>query len=455
MTTRSYLGIDLGTTSFKGAILDLEALSFRGFRQIAAPGCVGGLPSTRHELSPAAVIETARNLIGGLLRDAPEAVGLLLCGQMHGVVLVDDRGRTQSNIVTWKDQRAVEPVSTGEVNLLESLRRRLTPAELDEIGGELRPGVPIVTLAALRSEGLVSKGLFAASLCDFVVANLAERPPTTDPTNAAATGLYDLDRRAWHKELIGKLGLDSLRWAEIRSFQDVAAEIEIEGRRLTCFTPIGDQQCALAGTALAESELSLNISTGSQVSLIGRDRPRGNFLVRPYFDGRWLRTIVSVPAGRALRLLVDLLTELGGRDSDPWDRVRGAVERVAETDLDVDLSFFASLAGGQGHIANIHEGNLSAGHLFLAAFRSMAANYSRCTAVLSPAHDWNRIVFSGGLALRLPRLRREILGRLANPPHRVGASEEDTIRGLLSVALVCEGRAPTIEEAARMPAPSS
>jgi sugar (pentulose or hexulose) kinase len=455
MTTRCYIGIDLGTTSFKGAILDLDRLSFRGVRHIAAPGCVHGLASTRHELAPAAVIESTRSLLDGLLHDAPEAIGLVLCGQMHGVVLVDERGRAHSNVVTWKDQRAVEPATPRRIDLLESLRNRLAPAELGEIGGELRPGVPIVTLAALRADDLLTDGMFPASLCDFVVANLGGCAPTTDPTNAAASGLYDLDRRAWHAGLIAKLGLESLRWPVIRPFQEVAADIEFNGRRLACFTPVGDQQCALAGTALAESELSLNISTGSQVSLIGRDRPRGDFLVRPYFDDRWLRTIVSVPAGRALQLLVDLITELGSRETDPWIAVRDAVERVAETDLDVDLSFFASLTGDRGSIANIREGNLSVGHLFLAAFRSMAANYARCTAALTPAGEWNRTVFSGGLALRLPRLRQEILAQLGNPPHRVGTSEEDTLRGLLALALVCDRQAETVAEGNRMLARSS
>jgi len=450
MATRCYLGIDLGTTSFKGAVLDLDRRSIGGVRQVPAPACVAGLPSTRHELAPMAVIERALGLIGELLRDAPEASDLVLCGQMHGVVLVDDNGQAHSNLVTWKDQRAIESPRTGELGLLESLRRRLTHLELDEIGGELRPGVPIATLAALHAEGTLPDGLFPSSLCDLVLANLSGRAPTTDPTNAAATGLYHLDRCDWHRGLIERLGLESLRWPEIRPFRDIATEVEVDGRRLRCFTPVGDQQCALAGTGLLDGELSLNISTGSQVSRVGRDRTRGNYLVRPFFDDRWLRTIVSVPAGRSLHVLVNVLTELGGRESDPWDDIRSAVDRVAESDLDIDLSFFASLTGDRGRIANIHEGNLSVGHLFLAAFRSMAANYARCAAALAWEGDRDRVVFSGGLALRLPRLCREILLQLGNPPHRVGTNEEDTLRGLLSLGLVCDGRAATVEEASRM-----
>lgn len=448
MICGTFVGLDLGTTTFKGAILDLDKLAVRGERRVAAPACIAGLPSTRHELDPATVIDRVRGILHELLYDAPEATGLVMCGQMHGLVLADENGRARSNIITWRDQRALEPSTGG--NLLKTLHGRVTADELDEIGGELRTGLPVIALSKLRAEGLLPQGLFAASLSDYVVAALGRRAPTTDPTNAAAHGLYHLDQCGWHRGLIERLGLNMLHWPEIHSFREAAGEVEIEGKHLTCFTPVGDQQCALAGSALNERELSLNISTGSQVSRIGRERPHGEFLVRPYFDGRWLRTIVSVPAGRSLQLLVDLLSEMGRGEQDPWDYIRVAVEGIEETDLQVDLSFFSSLTGERGRITNIHEANLSVGHLFAAAFRSMAANYARCALLLSPDRDWDGVDFSGGLAMRFPRLRRDILSALGNPPCRISTSEEDTLRGLLALALVCDGRAKTVEDAGRM-----
>jgi hypothetical protein len=118
--------------------------------------------------------------------------------------------------------------------------------------------------------------------------------------------------------------------------------------------------------------------------------------------------------------------------------------------LAVDLSFFPSFTGNRGQIANIHEGNLSIGHLFVAAFRSMAANYERCAALISPSREWRRVVFSGRLAQQFARLRQESLMRLGYPPAQVSETEEDTLRGLLTLALVCDGQANTVEEASRL-----
>ena len=159
--------------------------------------------------------------------------------------------------------------------------------------------------------------------------------------------------------------------------------------------------------------------------------------MRPYFDGRWLRTIVQVPAGRSLSVLVNLLTEIPGGAADPWEYIARESERAGETDLDVNLAFFAGPFGVSGSVLNIREDNLTVGNLFAAAFRWMAANYARCAERLSPDRAWDRVVFSGGLAHQFERLRREILSRLGGPPWRLCPTEEDTLHGLLILAGRC------------------
>jgi sugar (pentulose or hexulose) kinase len=436
-----FLGIDIGTTFFKGAVLDLDKCLVTHVRRFPVPAPVNGLASTRYELDPQAILSAVRKLMAELLQDAPDATGLVMCSQVHCLIMLDDDGNPRSNVITWKDQRGLEPSRHGNGSLFDELSRLVTPEERCQLGGEMRVGVPISTLYALRERGELPANLYPSSLSDFVIASLCKVEPTTEPTLASAHGLFHIGRSDWHHELIGRLGFASLRWPRIRRSGEKVGHAEIDGHSLACYTPIGDQQCALLGAELQEGELSLNISTGSQASLISRDLPRGNFQVRPYFDGKWLRTIVSVPAGRSLGSLVDLLTEIG-RSSDhpvarPWEYIRKAIDRVETTDLEVDLSFFASLTGDRGSITNVREGNLTVGHLFAAAFKSMAANYARCANMLSPDQEWNRVVFSGGLALGFQRLRQEILGRLGDPSHRLCSTEEDTLAGLLVLATRC------------------
>jgi hypothetical protein len=213
---------------------------------------------------------------------------------------------------------------------------------------------------------------------------------------------------------------------------------------------VGDHQCALAGAFLGPRELSLNIATGSQVSLLTPQLQLGDYQTRPFFDGQFLNTITHIPAGRSLNVLLGLLAELAAAEGlqlgDPWTTIQQAVAGVAGTDLAVDLAFFPGPVGERGAIANIREGNLTLGDLFYAAFSNMADNYHTCALQLAPNRDWQTLVFSGGLAQKLERLREMILARLPGP-YRLCTSTEDTLLGLLVLALVVSGRAPTVAAA--------
>ncbi len=432
------LGIDLGTTFLKGAVLDTERAEPVHVRRTPVPAPVVNLPPTRYEIDPGSLLAAVRSLLGELLQFAPDASRLLLCSQMHCLVLLDPQLRPCSNIITWKDRRGLEPSPHGHGTLFDELEALVSPREQRRLGGEMRIGVPISTMHALERTGELPGVVWPVSLPDFVLSALCRVEPTTDATNASAYGLYDVTRRDWHRDLIARLGLDRLRWPRIRPFGEVVGMAEVDGHTLACHTPVGDQQCALAGVGLREGELSLNISTGSQVSLISRDLPEGEFQVRPYFGDRWLRTVVSVPAGRSLGVLVDLLTELPQSSStqaaSAWDYIRERTDLEDDSDLEVDLSFFPSYTGDRGGITNIREDNLTVGKLFVAAFRNMARNYARCAAAISGEGDWNEVVFSGGISQKFRRLRTEILRELGNPPSRLCAIEEDTLAGLLVLA---------------------
>jgi sugar (pentulose or hexulose) kinase len=319
------------------------------------------------------------------------------------------------------------------------------------LGNETRPGLPIGLLFWLAEQGqLPGAAVTMASLPDFVLANLCQTTPTIETSHAQAHGALNLETLDWHRPALARLGLDGLRWPEIRPHGAAVGKLPFGSSRVPCYTPVGDYQCALAGALVQPGELSLNISTGSQASLL---RPRlefGDYQTRPFFDGRFSNTITHIPAGRALNALVSLLGELAHRQglelADPWDEVARAAAEVDETDLRVNLAFFASSCGDRGEIANIREENMTVGHLFRAAFENMAENYYRSAVRLSPEAGWRNLVFSGGLGIKFGVLRA-IIQRRFGAEYRVCPSPEDTMLGLLALALAFSGRMRSVEEA--------
>jgi len=73
----------------------------------------------------------------------------------------------------------------------------------------------------------------------------------------------------------------------------------------------------------------------------------------------------------------------------------------------------------------------------------MAENYAQCALRVCPSCDWRRLLFSGGVALKTPLLRRLICDRLGSE-HRLAPTDEDTLLGLLALALACSGRAESV-----------
>lgn len=117
----SFIGIDLGTSFIKGAVLDLERRQLGYLQRIPFPDPLTGQGPLFCEFDPDEVVTAVHKLINDLASKAPDYEGLVMCSQMHGMVLLDERGETRSNCITWRDQRVMMPhPGGGEVTLTSS-----------------------------------------------------------------------------------------------------------------------------------------------------------------------------------------------------------------------------------------------------------------------------------------------------------------------------------------------
>jgi sugar (pentulose or hexulose) kinase len=445
----AFIALDLGTAFIKGAVLDPDGLRLTHLQRLPFPEPLPNLPPLFCEIDPSQIVEAVRTLIGQLLPHAPDCAGLVMCGQMGGLVLVTEQGQPLSNYISWRDQRLLLPHPSGAGTYFDVMVQRLSPADRRQLGNEVRPGLPVSFLFWLaEQQRLPYAGAIAATLTDFVFAHLCGSPPGIEITQA--TGALNLETLDWHYAVFAKLGLEQVRWPTLSNLREPVSHLKIGELSLPCYAPVGDHQCALAGAFMGYAELSLNISTGSQASLLTPRFDPGDYQTRPFFDGRFLNTITHIPAGRSLNVLFDLLCELarvqGAERDGLWSYITQAASTTSDTDLKVNLAFFPGPVGNHGAIANIREGNLTVGQLFYAAFRNMADNYYACALRLSPDKDWQTLIFSGGLAQKFDLLRQMILDRF-QCNYRMCASTEDTLLGLLAFALVISGRASTVETA--------
>lgn len=428
------LGLDIGSSTIKGAVLDLRQGAVRNIVREHFPHAIAGLPAGFYEIDPLAVATAAARVIDRLVHAEPSATALFVTGQMGGIVLVNRTGDPVTNYLSWRDQRSRERHPSG-VSYLQAIRARWTDREFAELGSELQAGSATSLLFWLAEQRQLPPNVIPATIADFAIARLCQTLPRMHSTHAL--GLLNLSSGTWHTTALAALGLVELAWPELDELQGPIGTWESSGKRLPCYVALGDQQCALRGAGLQEGELSLNVSTGSQVSRRTSSLELGPYQTRPYFDGAYLNTITHLPAGRSLNVLVDLLTELarahGVTLDKAWDYIAKAAAGADGGGLACDLAFFAGPLGDRGSVRGISTENLTVGNLFHAALVNMADNYAACADRLWPDRGWKQIALSGGLSQSLPVLRTLIEQRFA-APIRESVATEETLLGLLDVA---------------------
>ncbi len=427
------LGLDVGSSSIKGGVLDLATSEVTDVVKEPFPDPLAGQPAGHFEVSMTAIVDGVRRVITRLLATSPQAKAVLVSSQMGGVVLVDDAGRPLSNYLSWRDQRTLQPHPSGK-SYIEEVRDRWSDQEFAELGRELQPGSATTLMFWLAEQGRLQRSAGVASVGDAAIAQLCGAVPKMHPTEAI--GLLNLHERDWHRSAFAKLGLEHIRWPAIADEVHPVGVLQPPFPAIPCYAAFGDQQCALYGAGLMEDELSINISTGSQVSRRTAQAQMGEYQTRAYFDGAWVNTITHLPAGRSLNVLMDFLTELPRRAGmtieNPWSLIGNALQEADGGGLTCDLAFFKGPFGERGSIEGITTENLTVGNLFHAAIEAMVNNYSRCIDRIWPTRDWQRIALTGGLTHALPKLRDQIATRIGQKLREPTASEE-TLLGLLKV----------------------
>lgn len=185
------------------------------------------------------------------------------------------------------------------------------------------------------------------------------------------------------------------------------------------YIPVGDHQCSLLGAGLQNHELSVNLGTGGQISILGGTD-------RPYFDGRGLTCHVRLPAGRALSSLQKLLNR-------SWLELESEAEKITCEQIRCHLALYPGPCGSFGWFRNLTEAEMTPGHFYRSALESIARNVENCTIGM-PRFDAVRL--SGGMFARSELLRTLVAARF--PGKRIEWNKEragrEALYGLMELA---------------------
>jgi sedoheptulokinase len=362
-------GLDLGTTTVSAVLIDPE----RGVLAVRSREHRAELSGTRSSESlqdPDLIVAAARKLLAELegALGTPEAVGL--CGQMHGILYVDQGGAAVSPLYTWLDQRGNRAIATvARQNGDEAADRSTSNREQSfaeylarQSAVPVATGYGLVTHAVLRAEGGVpSNAVAIATISDYVAMQLAGlRRPVTDPTLAHSIGAYEPAAGVWNHRGLRAAGLPETMLPAVAEpgriigyWSPRAASSRPSGaqnrgqpgpavdRNVPVAVAHGDNPASFLGSSADFAHQGvLSLGTSGQISVhmsepgesTGLDLP--GLDLRPFMDGGYIAVGASLTGGKSYALLRDFLQavigELGPNASEKAENTEAEQDALYE-----------------------------------------------------------------------------------------------------------------------------
>lgn len=197
-----FIGIDTSTTATKALIID-EAGNVLG---VASSEYTYETPQALwSEQDPAlwwtATIESIQNVVKKTGVDANQIKGIGLTGQMHGLVLLDEKGDVLRPSILWNDQRTAAQCDSIRLKLGRKNLIRITGN--DALTGFTAPKI----LWVQEHEPEIWKRTRHILLPkDYVRYKLTDTL-TMDRADGAGTILFDLAKRDWSVKVLSTLGI--------------------------------------------------------------------------------------------------------------------------------------------------------------------------------------------------------------------------------------------------------
>ncbi|XP_007935667.2 sedoheptulokinase [Orycteropus afer afer] len=437
------LGIDLGTTSVKAALLEAAPGDLSGFvvgascaraaraeatAEIVAAGTQG------REQDVSRIIQALHECLAALpqqqLRNV-RAIGV--SGQMHGVMFWktgqgcawEEGGvnpvftpRSVSHLVTWQDGRC----SSGFLASLPQPESHLSVAT--------GFGCSTIFWLLKNSPEFLKSYDAAGTIQDYVVAMLCglSRPLMSDQ-NAASWGYFNTRSQSWNLEILMASGFP------VHLLPDIAEPGSVAGRTSHTWFEIpkgtevgvalGDLQASVFSCMAQRTNAVLNISTSVQLAAsmpsgfqpVQTPDPLAPVAYFPYFDRTYLGVAASLNGGNVLatfvHMLVEWMADLGLEigESAVYSHMIQAAAQQEDTCLTITPTVLGErhLPDQLASVTRISSSDLSLGHVTRALCRGIIQNLQSMLPS-QQLKEWGveRVIGSGSALSRNEVLKQEV-----------------------------------------------
>jgi sedoheptulokinase len=428
------IGVDIGTTTISAVAADNTHGVLNPITVQNRADLQNG-PSWENSQQPEVIWEKVLQSIKILLSHHPQAAGIGVTGQMHGIVYLDENGEPVSPLYTWQDGRGNLPYD--ETHTYAAYLSQLT-------GYALATGYGMVThFYNLRHDLVPQNARCFCTINDFVAMKLAGRTrPVIDASNAASLGLFDLIHGEFDQAALEKSGIDP------NLLPDVAkgGNLGQDGLGLPITVAIGDNQASFWGATRGNTDcLLINVGTGSQFSVYSEIPIYCPALeIRPFPSGGFLLVGASLCGGRAYALLENFFRETvkmaTGTDVSCYDAMQHLLDvQEAVTDYPTVITTFAGTRRDpsvRGSFTDVTITNMTPLHWIYGVMHGIANElYAMYQSYLQAGGSRKAAMYGSGNGLRRGSRLCQIVSETFEYPLVLSENNEDAAFGVALFAL--------------------
>lgn len=447
------LSIDIGTSSISVLVLSLD--DDRVLSSVSAPNAsnVPKLAHGRHEQHPVQIWEIVSGLIDRALaagRPNTAIDALIVTGQMHGVLLIDENVAPLTNLITWRDQRARDARTVSRLNQ--------DPSNAERCGCALRPGYGAGTLHVMFGDtdfakSYDQKGVFAVTIVDFITAKLSGEIVTA-PSMAASWGILNISSDSWDDALLADLRIPRNLLPPIKRAGTSIGTVR-EGLRkkwpaceaaIVC-AGVGDNQASVAASLpISEGASLINVGTGAQVSVVTSNAMfHQSIEIRPFVLGYNIAVGSSLCGGWAYTYIAELFQSLAlaltGESMDLQAVYRRMNTLAAGASHDCDgLEMETAFLGlrhdptRKGSLYDIDAHNLTPANICRSAVRGIVKELFDAYKAMNI--ESTSIYLAGNAVRNIPIMVDEIEALWSQRPREIGGHEEAALGAAYIAALI-------------------
>lgn len=262
----NFIGIDVGTSSIKALLVGpngnvLAASNPEYPFQTPAPLCAETDPDVWWDATCRALRELLESVDSGSIS------GIGLTGQMHGLVLLDEKGLPLRPCIMWNDQRSFQECEemTEKIGAAEVLRITGNPI----LAGFTAPKLRWVEKNEPEIFARISKVLLPK---DFIRYRLTGEF-YSEMSDASGTSMLNVGERKWSEEILAAMGWPKAWLPELTESTVASAKVSPDASELTGLavdTPViaggGDQAAQAVGCGIVhEGMVSATLGTSGVV----------------------------------------------------------------------------------------------------------------------------------------------------------------------------------------------